>query len=362
MGLNILSDSDSATIFWPEENRSNPLQNALEQRISTLFIQNLTVGFGEFTRGLMGPRVTVPQAAMDLSFAEAFVQALMGPQAAANPELAKTLLANLDPSVVAKLLQAIGDGVIGQELMDPTPIGPYDKFSRRFQIDGIEHPICQIGFINGMGASFAEVAEEGGLCSYLQDLSGGIAINGVYNYSNGNIADVFEVLLMQYLGISPKTAPLLLQTWTEFDAAHQGNLKAKYLQICHSMSAIEVRNALESAPQFIRDRVIVLAIAPAAIVPKELCFYSANYASKTDLVPEGEVAFGWMLNILGGLALSTILLKALDRRKQLILLDPPEGASGFNHDFPNPIFRTVIREFIQDYLARNGEYRTAPTY
>ena len=152
--------------------------------------------FNGFTQGLMGPQISspnpnqttadpTPSTATDVSFFEAFAQGLMGPQAGPdyNPNLAATAVASLDPSVVTKLVQAaehasmdlqsgssssqsllttllkiIGNDIIGFGLLEPTPIPPYDKFSRRFQIEGIEHPLCRIGFINGMDTTFLEVA------------------------------------------------------------------------------------------------------------------------------------------------------------------------------------------------------------
>ena len=85
-------------------------------------------------------------------------------------------------------------------------------------------------------------------------------------------------------------------------------------------------------------------------------FDSFNYASTTDVVPDGEAAFGSLLNILGGLVLSGPLREALEKREQLMLLTPPDGAIGLNHDFQNLVFQEIIENVIKDYLACNGEY------
>ena len=82
----------------------------------------------------------------------------------------------------------------------------------------------------------------------------------------GSLQTPLEILTMNYLGYSPHTAALLRKTFTDFHEANKDNPNAKYLQLCHSQGALHLRNALQGLPQEIRDRVIVLAIAPAAII------------------------------------------------------------------------------------------------
>ena len=168
------------------------------------------------------------------------------------------------------------------------------------------------------------------------------------------VADLVEVPL-NYLGLSPNTAQLLKDNWTAFHEANKDNPKAKYLQFCHSQGAIHVRNALANAPQEIRDRIIVVAIAPAAVVPRQLCFDSVNYASKKDIVPLGEVVFYSFFDT-NELGISSAVETALERRNELILLDPHPEATGIDHDFQSPTFKECIKNRIDDYYDKNGEY------
>ncbi len=93
-----------------------------------------------------------------------------------------------------------------------------------------------------------------------------------------------------------------------------------------------MKNALEAAPAPIRNRLIVVAIAPGAIVPKELCHMSYNYVSKgRDFVPltdiEGMRKYG----------------------NQLIHLDPHPKAKLWDHDFLSPTFADVLEGHINSF-------------
>src|SRR5258708_34098583 len=111
----------------------------------------------------------------------------------------------------------------------------------------------------------------------------------VYNRTHSGPIDVLEIFGFNFNGYSPYTAALLVQNWVDFHEKNKNNPDAKYLQFCHSQGAIHLKNALVGAPQEIRNRVMVVAIAPAAIVSRKICFNSFNYACKTDLVHYGEM-------------------------------------------------------------------------
>ena len=125
---------------------------------------------------------------------------------------------------------------------------------------------------------------------------------------------------------------LLLENWTEFHKQNVDRPHAKYLQFCHSQGAIQMKNALMHAPKEIRDRVIVVAIAPAAVVSKELCYQSYNYASKKDIVPFGELAFAGALST-NEYSTSPVLEMAMEHHEELIILEPHPDATEMDHNF-----------------------------
>ncbi|MES2273603.1 MAG: hypothetical protein V4487_05390 [Chlamydiota bacterium] len=172
---------------------------------------------------------------------------------------------------------------------------------------------CRIGGINGMNTSPAEAAAH---AEYLKTFTSGRDIDWVYNRTHGPALDLAEIFTLNYLGNSPNTAEKLRGNWSSFHEENKENPKAKYLQFCHSQGAIHVRNALLDLPKEIANRVIVVAIAPGAIVPRELCFNSFNYASKGDIVPFGELFFAGALdtNEFGTTKLVEIALETNDRK------------------------------------------------
>ncbi|HVW99958.1 MAG TPA: hypothetical protein VHA52_05945 [Candidatus Babeliaceae bacterium] len=202
-----------------------------------------------------------------------------------------------------------------------------------------------IGGINGMGNQVEEAQKHG---SYLSELAGHYAVEWVYNHSNSIPVDVAESLLFNYQGISAP-AKRLQENWAKFHEKHKSDPAAKYLQFCHSQGALHVRNALLYAPAEVRDRVIVVAIAPATIVPKSLCFDAFNYASKRDPIPYGEAALHAGLD---GPPVQFIGQIAQEAHRELILLDPHPEVWGPDHDFVSPTFKSVIVHRLREFIGR----------
>ena len=216
---------------------------------------------------------------------------------------------------------------------------------------GSSHPACRIGGINGINTTQTEAESH---ANYLRGIAQN-SVDWVYNRTNRIDYDILEVFLLNYAGLSPNTARDLKEQWTSFHEENKDRPQVKYLQFCHSQGAIHVRNALADLPEEIRKRVIVVAIAPAAVVPDEICYRSFNYASKRDLIPKGELVFTGFIdpNECGS---SERMKKVMGYQDQLIMLDPHPDAGIFDHDFQSPTYKEHIKNRIDEYLMRNGEY------
>ena len=79
-----------------------------------------------------------------------------------------------------------------------------------------------------------------------------------------------------------------------------------------------------------------LALAPAAIIPKRLCFQSYNYVSKRDFVTH--------LDVVGKLKYG----------HELHILDPHPKANFWDHEFLSPTFDDSKQKHIIDYLNNYG--------
>ncbi len=230
--------------------------------------------------------------------------------------------------------------------------------SRYFETEGIKRKDIMITFANGMANRFEDAKRN---LDHLKRLSGSdLCLEGVYNHTNGAIADLLEIALLNYPGYSPNTQDLLGQKWVEFHERNQDNPDAKILHFCHSQGAIHTRNTLNSLPQEIRDRIIVVAIAPAVVISSELCYQSFNYASKKDIVHRGEDVIA-TLGLYGAIfhdedtagpdMLRQQILETYCKNKaQLILLEPHEGATGIDHNLTSPTFIHHITQRLESYL------------
>lgn len=229
-----------------------------------------------------------------------------------------------------------------------------DSRSRKFTLHGKESSGLQIGWINGVGNSFDESKDNG---SYLQKLTGGYTVCGIYNCSHTAPVDVLEAGVLNYPGFSPNTSRLLQNDWKSFHEANLCRPHAKFLQVCHSQGAIHVRNALENLPEAIRDRVIVIAIAPAAVVPKRLCFKSFNYASEKDFIYKLEPSPASTTPLRIDSLMVPALGESAEERVELIILEAHSNDKGIDHEFQSPTYQPVLDRILAKYEEHRGEFK-----
>ncbi len=253
-----------------------------------------------------------------------------------------------EKSWFATFLEQVGS----DELAASEPQPPQNRFPIAFATPGSRDAAFRIGGINGMDTSFDGAQSH---ASYIASFSQGKSVDWIYNHTNGKAADMAEIFTMNYLGVSPNTSRELQKNWTAFHESNKEHPHAKYLHFCHSQGAIHTRNALARLPQEIRNRVIVVAIAPAAIVPDEICYRSFNYASKRDPVPYGALVHASGLDT-NEFNTSTLVEKTLQDFSQLMVLDPHTDAPLFDHDFQSPTFADTIQKHIHEYLSTRGQY------
>ncbi|MBM3197916.1 MAG: hypothetical protein FJZ58_01500 [Chlamydiae bacterium] len=88
-------------------------------------------------------------------------------------------------------------------------------------------------------------------------------------------------------------------------------------------------------PNSVRQSIIVLAIAPSVIIPRELC-YRSNNISRRDFVTH--------LDILGKIRYGN----------QLQVLEPHPDASFWDHSFLSPTFEETLRDTILNHIKNYG--------
>lgn len=202
--------------------------------------------------------------------------------------------------------------------------------SESFQVGSFDLPNGAIGFVNGIANTKEESMAK---ARYLSQYAGGAKVYGVYNASNSIIGDLIDSGLGR-IGIMTPPTQKIKDEWHSFFSV--SGPKAKFFQLCHSHGATHVKNALLTSPTEVRQRIIVLAIAPAEIVPRKLCFQSYNYMSRRDFVTHFDI------------------VGKMRYRDEVIILAPHQDASFFDHDFSSPTFAEPIERRIKNYIKKYG--------
>ena len=126
----------------------------------------------------------------------------------------------------------------------------------------------------------------------------------------------------------------ILNQWNHFIDTHRP--EEKFLQFNSSGGGLHVYNALLTSRKSVQQRVISVTLAPAAIIPEELCFKSYNYISRRDFVTH--------LDVIGKLKYGN----------QLEILEPHPDANFWDHEFLSPTFAQPIQYHITNYLKDCG--------
>lgn len=168
----------------------------------------------------------------------------------------------------------------------PTGCTPYlpSSFrpSRIDKTEGWESPDHGIGFINGVWNNFKSVKES---AVHLSKLANGYNIHFVHNATQGLTADPVEYLMgRNHIATDP--VRLLHAMWNSY--FEKNSATAKFLMVCHSQGATHVQNALLDYSPELRERILVVAIAPGSYIYQKTCASVVHYRNASvlrDLVP-----------------------------------------------------------------------------
>jgi len=213
---------------------------------------------------------------------------------------------------------------------------PYYERSRGYDLSDLGLPELvdmEIGFINGMNTSF-ESARNSAI--YISKLSGGHNVHAVYNATHGIAVDLIEC----HMGLTNRaTEPVrqLHKMWNSFFERSSSN--AQYLMVCFSQGVIHVRNSLLDYPPELRERMIVVAIAPGGYIYQKCCSQVLHVRAKKHRDP----------------------IPRLDQRgsqranETIVELDSHPNASFFDHSFTSPTYESELIIRISKYIATQGK-------
>lgn len=190
-----------------------------------------------------------------------------------------------------------------------------------------------IGFTNGIWNDFKGAKES---AQYLSRLAGGYNIHCVYNATHGTGIDLVECVLgLNYIATDPVRQ--LHTMWNGFFEKSSAN--AKFLMTCHSQGATHVRNALLDYPPELRERILVLAIAPASYIYKETCANVIHYRAE------------WWRDFVPRLDRSGIKRE----RDTIFNLRSHSNAPAFDHKFMSPTYTERLRWHLTNYIESQGK-------
>lgn len=191
----------------------------------------------------------------------------------------------------------------------------------------------EIGFINGINTSFESARNN---AMYISKLSGGYNVHAVYNATHGIAVDLNECQ-MGLTNTATEPVRQLHKMWNSFFERSSAN--AQFLMICHSQGVIHVMNSLLDYPPELRERIIIVAIAPGGYIYQKCCAQVVHVRVKKhrDPVPRFDQ-------------------KGAQRAKGTIIeLDSHPNASFFDHSFTSPTYEGELINRISRYIATQGK-------
>ena len=200
--------------------------------------------------------------------------------------------------------------------------------SHFFHLSKPELPKGQIGFHNGMCNSAEAVLAHALRIS--RECAQGYNIHCSYSATVNLPIDTVSGFISQGGVITPPVLNLL-ELWLDF---FESNDTDKKLEICHSRGAIEVYNALNELPVSLRQRIVVITVAPACLIPAHLAYQVINLIIESDAVVK--------------IAANRELLDAPHTRKL-----PLHNDSFDPHDMHGSSYREQMTAMINTYIRTN---------
>lgn len=206
---------------------------------------------------------------------------------------------------------------------------PLKEQSRNIVINGYNEstiPGIEIGLTNGMCNTDKFASGNAGILSKIAK-----DVRSVLTYSNtfGIVHDVLKTLKTFIGRVATHDSTKLYDKWVAF---FKENPDGHYLEVCHSRGVTVVLLALMVCPEEMRQRIHVLAIAPATYIPDELCGSIQHYVSTRDFVP--------LFNLKG----------MVENRQNITFLKPHKDAPLFDHGFSSPTYAKVIKDEVKTFI------------
>lgn len=185
-----------------------------------------------------------------------------------------------------------------------------------------------LSFINGVGNTPGVAFSH---AQYLSETFNHMNIHGVYNASRGFVVDIMEAGLQLKAQMKTDASYILYQNIIDGFATLPP--KAHMLLIPHSQGAIIVDQCLDLLPEALRQRIEIIAVAPAKFIHESKCYHVEHLVNIFDPVTYVD----WPGRITS---------------KSITIVNTPNLISKFDHTFQSEVYKPYLKGGVQDYLDR----------
>ena len=229
------------------------------------------------------------------------------------------------------------EGGVDHQSNQDVPIGFIEK--KKTKKDSMffcgESQVAEIG-ISWMNGIMNTLEESFATAKAFSQMANDHFVTFVHNRSRGFIGSDLGRCFAELFFYKKTTSVVNLQArWNAF-FDNVGPF-AYLLHICHSEAAIITRNALLDYPEELRQRMIIIAIAPGAYIDSQNVYRVVHLRSTRDIVP--------LFDVVG----------AYRNRDTTIVLKPHPDASWLDHSVNSPTYHQRIKYLIDSYTQRFGE-------
>nr|MBA2726768.1 RHS repeat-associated core domain-containing protein [Parachlamydiaceae bacterium] len=210
---------------------------------------------------------------------------------------------------------------------DIYPMGTNYQYSSTFTVGTPIYSGVDLISVNGVLNSLDDAKASAKIIS---DMAGGHTVKGVHNQSYGLLMDLFESLL-GLMGIPTRPAYLIKETLEGCDP------NSELLLTPHSQGGIHATNAIPMLDEEVRQRLHVMGIAPANLIPKGQVREAKHFVS-FDIVP----LFGRVLNI-------------TRETEPVIYIKSLPGTPFIDHSFNSPTYDKPLRTDINNFIKTYGQ-------
>lgn len=231
---------------------------------------------------------------------------------------------------------------LGQSNQPAVPYQP--QYSQVFEVGTYDDDGRGMAFENGAGNTLKDALAS---AKVMSDAADGHKVYLIYNPTFG--PRDFVECLMGLCGMPTNPVDVTKDQWTKMATRYDYILHG-----CHSQGAIHTLNAGYQTDAAVREKIHVMAVAPAAYMPNGLFASAHHFVSTGDIVPQvGNFITSRSPASSAILDLDAASIYSPEDFAPITHLTPHSDADWFDHSFNSPTFTKPMRDYIEDFKVKH---------